>query len=893
MKNEKHFKYSRPDSCIGCPLHAIADGFARTDGSGKNGVLLLGEALGESEAIAGLPFKGDSGMMLNRILHRGGLKREDFLIANVINCRPPNNWLEDAPWEVGAIEHCHHFLEETLAKHPEIKVIVPMGNTALHKTLQASGVKNFHGTVSNIRLAGRNYFVVPTLHPSYVLRTGCKEFPTSLFDITRALKVARENEWNVSVCDYSLFPSVSDFERYIISYERELAADPAPILAADIETNYSSSLDEEEVLEKDGSWQIIRISFSYRTNTAITLPFTGAYIPMVMRLLGGKGVKCFWNGNKFDVPRLRAAGVPIEGLILDGMDAWHVLRPDLPKGLGYVSPFFTDIAPWKHLSNEQPEYYSAVDADVLLRIMLKIRAQMLKEGIWDTFIRYYAELEPRFLRMSEIGVGVDETIRRELEVHYEDIRDNTAALIQEIVPDEVKPRLKMKQGGFKGKPHDVRAFIKAHPEVIDDEAWKALGYQQFEYPATDGAGASSVWRWDRLEAFNHNSADQIARYIEFKYGRSAVPRHKKTGNPTTEADQLERLARQKDDKVLNLILDAAGADGKITSFIKPWTPGPDGRIHPVFTNTPATQRIASQGPNCQNFPRRDAEAMLMRRMIIPGDGFKYFVSADYKSIEAILVGWYANDPDYMRLGYKGVHSYFAGLKLGLDLHLGMSDTELDAGLREAKKISQATLVPGSTMSVYDASKQTVHGGNYLEGAKLLHMTYPELYPTTKAAQEYLDFYYGLFPPLTVWQQQVIDQCYDTCYVMNAWRLRRWLWQAKRWAYSKRLDKWELVNGDDAKKAVATIPQGSAGLIMRGALMSPAAQELLDRGCLHMSIHDDLTARARDKKERDWVMGKLVEAMEYPIKEMDSIVIPVELKVSKENGNWGDMEEIKR
>lgn len=890
--HEKEFKYARPDSCIGCPLHPIADGFATTTGTGKNGVLLLSGQLNESEAHLGSPMQGDSGMMINRILHRGGLKRDDFLIASTINCRPPKDLLVGEPYEAEAIEHCHHFLEETLAKNPQIKVIVPMGSTALYKMLGVSGVKNFHGTVSfNSKW---NRWIVPTLYPSDILKTGCKEFPTSLFDITRALKVVNAG-WIVSAVDYILQPTPAEFAAYVEGYERALAADPQLLLAADIETNYSRGVDEEEVLEKDGSWEINRLSFSYAANTAITLPFTELYKSAAMRLLGGRGIKCFWNGNKFDVPRLRNSGVPVSGHILDGMDAWHVLRPDLPKGLGYVAPFFTDIAPWKHLSGEQPEYYSAVDADALIRIILKIRLQMQADGIWDTFNRLYAELEPRFLRMSEIGIGVDESIRMERQRHYENIRDNTAILIQEVVPEAVKPRLKQKQRGFKGKPHDVRDYIKING-VSDDEAWTALGYQRFEYE--DSISKEKVQRWDRLEDFNHNSPDQIARYITHMYGSTAVPRHKKTGNPSTGADDLERLARVKNDKVLNLILDASNADSKITSFIKPWTPGPDGRVHGTFTNQPATPRLATQGPNLQNFPRRSDEAMLMRRMIVPGDGFQYFVSADYKSIEAILVGWYANDPGYMRLGYKGVHSYFAGLKLGLDLSLSMSDSELDAGLKEAKRLSQSQTVAGSTMTVYDASKQTVHGGNYLEGARLLHMTYPELYPTIKAAQEYLDFYFNLFPLLTKWQQQVIDQCYDTCYVMNAWKLKRWLWQAKRWQYSKRLGKWELVNGDDAKKAIATIPQGSAGCIMREALMSDAAQEMLDRGCLHMSIHDDLTARARDKRERDWVMEKLIEAMEFPIKQMDGIIIPVEIKCGK---NWGSaskdnpegMEEIKR
>src|SRR6267378_1204963 len=279
----------RPVGCEGCPLHHLATGYAGTDGTGKNGVLLLGEALGEGEAASGKPFQGDAGMMLNRILHRMGLKRNDFLISNTVRCRPPNNFLEGAPYELAAIEHCDQYLKATLAANPQIKVIVPMGNVAMWKLLGHRGIKNFHGTVHHTtRYRELGHWVVPTLHPSGIMRAAgvWKEFPTAIFDITRALEVVK-NGWYKSPVEYILFPQPPDFERFIEGYEQALEHDPEFLLAADIETNYSSELDEEELLEKDLSYEVIRISFSYKINEGITLPFTRAFIPLVMRLLGG------------------------------------------------------------------------------------------------------------------------------------------------------------------------------------------------------------------------------------------------------------------------------------------------------------------------------------------------------------------------------------------------------------------------------------------------------------------------------------------------------------------------------------------------------------------------------------------------------------------------------
>lgn len=884
-------KHAKPSGCVGCPLHSIGASFARTDGSGRNGVALIGEALGETEAIGGKPFLGDAGYQLNSILHRAGLKREHFLILNTINCHPPNNYLDGAPYELGAIHHCSPYFDETLKQHPEIKVLVAMGNTAMYKLLGQRGIKNFHSTVHWSERYGR--YVVPALHPSAVLRGGGKESVTLLFSIKRACDLAVANKFERSPVDYLLRPTVEQLRDYILLYESQLARDPDSILAADIETNYSSDIDEEDLLEKDSSYAITRISFSFKANTAITMPWHEAFIPLAMRLLATRGELWFWNGNKFDVPRLRAAGAPIkDARIVDGMDAWHVLRPDLPRGLAYVSPFFTDIAPWKHLSNSEPEFYSCVDSDALYRIAVKLREAHKRDGTWETFLSHWAQLEAKLQRMSEIGIGVNETKRLERQAYYEDIRDNTAERLQALVPRELKPRAKEAQGGYKGKPKDVRAFIQTNKETITDEseAWTACGYTKqlrSSYRGADSSSSNELLVWDRVLPFNHNSTDQIKHYLRFKYGAYAVPHHKKTGNETTGSDELERLARRFDDPVLHHILDAGHADGFISSFIRPWAPGPDGRVHGTFTNTPSTPRLASQGPNLQNLPIRSDDANELRKMIWGGAGWPFIIERDYSGIEAILVGYYAGDAGYMRCAYYGIHSFLAAKKLGIQCELDWPDNQLKLALKDAKHLAKKTRVAGSDL--YDCCKRTVHGSNYMEGALLLHKTFPEIWPSTAEAQRDQDFYFDVAgQKIRKWQESVIDTLHETCYVQNAWGIKRWLYAAKKWKYAKRDGKWHLVPGDDAKKGIATIPQGSAGMIMRGAILSDPANELLEGGHLMLTIHDSLVARARTASECEWVDQKLKEAMEYPIKELGGIIIKTESKIGP---SWGEVQEV--
>lgn len=92
-------------TCNGCPLHATRrfvvlrrEGVTgkyrqqqdpEPEGSRLPHILLLGEAPGEQEDHQRLPFVGDSGRILNFILHRS--PRFTFTLTNMVACRPPNN----------------------------------------------------------------------------------------------------------------------------------------------------------------------------------------------------------------------------------------------------------------------------------------------------------------------------------------------------------------------------------------------------------------------------------------------------------------------------------------------------------------------------------------------------------------------------------------------------------------------------------------------------------------------------------------------------------------------------------------------------------------------------------------------------------------------------------
>src|SRR2546428_8300298 len=61
------------------------------EGSGRSGVMLVGEAPGGKEDQSGRPFVGAAGKRLEGLLRLAGLSRDDVYITNIVKRRPPEN----------------------------------------------------------------------------------------------------------------------------------------------------------------------------------------------------------------------------------------------------------------------------------------------------------------------------------------------------------------------------------------------------------------------------------------------------------------------------------------------------------------------------------------------------------------------------------------------------------------------------------------------------------------------------------------------------------------------------------------------------------------------------------------------------------------------------------
>jgi uracil-DNA glycosylase len=147
--------------CTKCPLHAGRTRTVPGAGDPDAEILFIGEAPGEQEDLQGLPFVGRSGQLLDELLGKIRMSRDEVFIANVLKCRPPDN-RNPAPNEVDA---CNPYITEQIAVLDPL-VIVTLGKFGMGMFFPNTSISQIHGQPKY----GERRVYYPLYHPAYALR---------------------------------------------------------------------------------------------------------------------------------------------------------------------------------------------------------------------------------------------------------------------------------------------------------------------------------------------------------------------------------------------------------------------------------------------------------------------------------------------------------------------------------------------------------------------------------------------------------------------------------------------------------------------------------------------------------------------------------------------------
>jgi uracil-DNA glycosylase len=173
-------------SCTNCRLHQGTRNGVPGEGNPQAEVMLVGEGPGFHEDAQGRPFVGAAGNLLNEMLAKAGLKREDVFITNIVKHRPPGN-RDPMPDE---IEACSKYLERQIAELKPV-LIVTLGRHSMGYFIgPGARITQIHGTLK----AWRDIAVYACFHPAAALhQPKYREMLEQDFEgLPRALAAARK-----------------------------------------------------------------------------------------------------------------------------------------------------------------------------------------------------------------------------------------------------------------------------------------------------------------------------------------------------------------------------------------------------------------------------------------------------------------------------------------------------------------------------------------------------------------------------------------------------------------------------------------------------------------------------------------------------------------------------
>jgi uracil-DNA glycosylase len=161
--------------CHACDLYKRGTQTVFGEGPPKADVMMVGEQPGDAEDLAGHPFVGPAGKLLDRALAEAGIDRRHVYVTNVVKhfkWEPRGKRRIHARPNSAEIAACRPWLETEIALvHP--RVLVCLGATAAQALLgRAFKVSQRRGSFVPSPLAPR---VTATVHPSSILRAPDEE----------------------------------------------------------------------------------------------------------------------------------------------------------------------------------------------------------------------------------------------------------------------------------------------------------------------------------------------------------------------------------------------------------------------------------------------------------------------------------------------------------------------------------------------------------------------------------------------------------------------------------------------------------------------------------------------------------------------------------------------
>ena len=150
-------------NCHLCELSKSRHKVVFGEGNERAKLMFVGEGPGATEDSTGRPFVGRAGELLTKMIENVlYISRSEVYIANIVKCRPPGNRV---PTPKEAMTCRPYLMKQIELISP--KIIVTLGATAYrYLTSDDTSISRVRGSVIDMG----SYILIPTFHPSYLLR---------------------------------------------------------------------------------------------------------------------------------------------------------------------------------------------------------------------------------------------------------------------------------------------------------------------------------------------------------------------------------------------------------------------------------------------------------------------------------------------------------------------------------------------------------------------------------------------------------------------------------------------------------------------------------------------------------------------------------------------------
>ena len=558
-------------------------------------VAIVGEGPGQSEVERGRPFIGGSGRLLFDTLKKVGLHRTDVYTTNVVKRQISLSRHGDIRNVVRReeLDKWADLLEWELAKLPNLKTILVMGNFALGALLGEDKVTNWRGSViQGAKLPGNRLGTyVVTVNPAYAMRE-LKLEPVFTLDIRNRLGSVLNGTYKPYKIETIINPS---YRQCLVEIENiKKARKPT---ALDIEWIAKETACIGFANDPHHSlcinWRDDRDNrFSVREEADILYA-----IQDLCDTHKKNNVPLIGQNAQFDTYALRLKDWLSVSFSDDTLLQHHTLYPQLPHNLGFLTsqytthPFYKDeFESWKEGGTIDDFWrYNGKDTCITLRCWERMCEELKEQDLWRFYREHVMRAHPHLVSATVHGVMVDLKRKEQL---------------VKIISEDVQ--------GILGKFHDCVHELTGNPFYDPNPgSWQQMKELYFNRLHLKGRGTST---------------DEANRVNILK-------------NPETPALAKEMIG----------YVNRYAEEAKFLGTYADSTVGPDGRFRSEYRQNgvqKAPGRLSSsslldgQGGNMQNQPVRAREMYLCD----PGMVFGYF---DLSQAEARVVGWRAGIAKWM------------------------------------------------------------------------------------------------------------------------------------------------------------------------------------------------------------------------------------------------------